>query len=102
MVKELKAKDGYEFECNIGEDYKGRETDEWGCAFIFLGDIGAEYNYCLDSGTNCSAIYKAEFEEYLSTNYDEYIHYEIDFDDEHWMENLENAMCEALIEFFEL
>lgn len=104
-VKELKEREDYEFECNIGESYKDKETDEWGCASVWIGDMGVEYNFCIDGGENYCAIYKMEFDHktgYAETDYDVYEHYEIDFDDEHWMENLENAMCKALIEFFEL
>ena len=106
-VDGLKAREDYEFECSMNEVYKECEDhDEWGCAFIFLNnEIGVEYNYCIDDGENCSGIYKTEINEktgYIETDYEDSIHYEIDFDDKHWMENLENAMCEALIEFFEL
>lgn len=101
-VKDLKARDDYEFECSMTDEYKDMETDEWGCAFVWLGDIGAEYNFCIDD-ENCSAIYKAEIEDdLLCTDYDTSIHYEIDFDDVEWEKKLEDAMCNALIKFFEL
>lgn len=104
-VEELKLHEDYEFECNMSEEYKDSEIDEWGCAFIWLNDIGVEYNFCIDSGENSCAIYKTEINEetdYMETDYDKYIHYEIDFDNENWKEELENAMCEALIKFHNL
>lgn len=104
-VEELKLDTDYEFECNMSEEYKDNEMDEWGCAFVWLNDIGVEYNFCIDSGENCCAIYKMEFNnktDYMETDYDTFIHYEIDFDNPKWKTELENAMCKALIEFFEL
>lgn len=113
-IEELKNKDDYFFECYMTkEEYNvelenGDVWDEWGCAEISLGDIGAEYNFCIDKSTseieNASAIYPTYINKdgYLATNTDNYVHYEIDFDNEHWKEEFENAMCKALIEFFEL
>lgn len=102
-IEDLKSQD-YEFECNIDESYKDKETDEWGCAFIWIGgEIGVEYNFCIDGGNNCCAIYKIElnFEtEYIETDYNLFEHYEIDFDDTDWKKKLEDAMCEAVIKFF--
>ena len=105
-IKELKARDGYEFECNMNESYKDIETDEWGCALAWIGnDKGVEYNFCIDSGENLCAIYKMELNEktgYMETDGNTFIHYEIDFDEADWVEKLENALCEALMEFFNL
>ena len=104
-VEELKEEELYEFECNMSDEYKDKETDEWGCAFVWLNDIGVEYNFCIDSGNNCCAIYKMEINEetdYMETDYDTFIHYEIDFDNENWEQELENAMCKALIELHNL
>jgi hypothetical protein len=106
-VNELKNREDYEFECNICEEYKDMITDEWGCAIVWLGATkGVEYNYCIqDDGTNCSAIYKMEYNEemdIIDTNYSEFVGYEIDFDDTEWTTSLENAMCQALIDLFDL
>lgn len=106
-VDKLKKHFEYEFECNLTEDYKDEDDcDEWASAFVWFGDIGVEYNFCIDNSTNeminSSAIYKTEINEYLTTDYDKFVHYEIDFDNENWMEDLENAMCKALIEFHNL
>lgn len=106
-VKELKNMDGYEFECSLFKKICERQNDIWGASFVWLGEkIGAEYNYCIqDDGTNCSAIYKMELDEktdYMETDYDKFVGYEVDFDDVKWRNKLENAMCQALIDFFEL
>ena len=103
-LKDLKARKDYSFECNINESYKNFETDEWGCALAWIGDDkGVEYNFCIDSGENCCGIYKMELNEktnYMETDYEDSIHYEINFDEVNWVEKLENAMCKALMEFF--
>lgn len=102
-VKELKEIKGYEFECNLEQHYKYMQTDEWGSAFIWVDDFGAEYNFCIDGTVNSCAIYKTQINpetEYVEIDYDTFIHYEIDFDDLSWKKKLENAMCEAVIKFF--
>lgn len=94
----------YEFECNIDESYKDLETDEWGCAYVWLNDLqGAEYNFCIDSGNNCCAIYKMEIneEDYMETDYSTFEHYEIDFSNVNWKEELEKAMYKVAKKFFE-
>ena len=89
----------YEFELNMDESYADIENiDEWGSAFL-QGENGGgvEYNFCKDSNDDCSAIYYFEQdEEYLSTNYDEDVHYEIDFNNENWEQELIDAMVKAL------
>lgn len=115
-VKELKRALGYNFHCNINKRTILKEIadtdcyDEWGCAYVSLGEtMGVEYNLCIDNTTNEnineSAIYRVDYDE----EYDEYatdettfIHYEIDFNNPKWKKELEDAMCEALIKFFEL
>lgn len=110
-VEDLKREEGYEFECNMSEEYKDYENhDEWGCAFVWLNnDIGTEYNFAIETYNDevftACAIYKTEINEnsgYMETDYDKYVHYEIDFGNPNWKEELENAMCKALIEFFDL
>ena len=90
----------YEFECNIDASYKDMKTDEWGAAYVWLDDIGVEYNFCIDSyGVNCCAIYKMEMkDELMETDYDTFVHYEIDFDKADWQNKLKGAMCDALEE----
>lgn len=111
-INELKKNKEYYFECNINKRSVLKEIadtncfDEWGCAFISVGDeIGVEYNLCIDDGENCSAIYKVDYDEKnncIETDYNTFIHYEIDFNNGKWKKELENVMCEALIEFFKL
>lgn len=106
-VKELKASAGYEHECNIDSDEEDVENDLWCAALTWFGEnIGVEYNLCIqDDGTNCSAIYRMELnkeEDSMETDYDDYVHYEIDFSDRNWKRKLENAMCEALLKFYGL
>lgn len=113
-IKELKTNKEYCFDCDIKKSRVLKEIadtdffDEWGCAFASLGDeMSVEYNLCIDNTTdeniNSSAIYKVDYDEdndCIETDYDKYIHYEIDFNNPNWKKELENAMCEALIEFF--
>lgn len=111
-IKELKNNKEYHFECNITKRRVLKEIadtncfDEWGCAFVSVGDkLGVEYNLCVDDGENCSAIYKIDYDEesgYIETDASTFTHYEIDFNNSKWKKELENAMCEALIKFFEL
>ena len=108
--EELKNNLDYEFECNMSEEYKDMEiNDEWGCAIIYFNDVGVEYNFCIDDGVNSCAIYKMKLDieniesmECWKTDYDTFIHYEIDFNNKGWVQELENAMCKALIEFYDL
>lgn len=107
LIKELKQNNAYEFECNMSKEYKAYENhDEWGCAFVWLGEnIGVEYNFSIDECESFCAIYKIEFNndtDYMETDYNTYIHYNIDFDNDNWKEELENAMCKALIKFHNL
>ena len=114
-IKELKKTEGYSFQCNVAKrilkeiadtDY----FDAWDCAYVSISDeIGVEYNLCIDNTTNeninCSAIYKTNYYaegDYIETDTSTYNHYEINFDNPKWKAELENAMCKALIEFFEL
>jgi len=105
-VEELKKSEKYEFECEISpETEEDDEADFWGAGYIWFGNIGVEYNYCVEDGENYCAIYKMDFDEergVWDTDGGTFIHYEVDFSDEKWKEKFENAMCEALIEFFKL
>lgn len=96
---------GYEFECNIEKpigDING--FDEWGAAFVWLDDIGVEYNLCIDdNGENCSAIYKIQMNnDVMSTDYSSFVHYEVDFDKKDWQDKLKATMCDALEELHNL
>ena len=93
----------YEWEINFDESYADIDCiDEWGAAFLWLDDnSGVEYNFCIDD-SNCSAIYKTEINEdgYMETNYDKFIHYEVDFTDTQWEKKLVEAMTIAAESFF--
>lgn len=115
-IEELKKHNDYHFYCDISKSRVLSEIvgipyfDEWGCAYVSLGEkMSVEYNLCIDNTTNENinecAIYKVDYDEEndeYTTDCDTFIHYEIDFDNDNWREELKNAMCEALIKFFEL
>ena len=77
--------------------------DEWGVATLWLNNKqGVEYNFCIDSGCNSCAIYKMETKSnWTNTDYSTFEHYEIDFDNANWIEELEKAMYEVAKKFFE-
>ena len=115
-IEKLKRTFPYDFYCNINK----RKTlkaiadtnclDEWGCAYVSFGeDKVVEYNLCIDNTTNEnineSAIYRVDYDEEndeYETDCSTFIHYEINFDNPKWRKELEDAMCDALIKFFEL
>lgn len=88
--------EAYSFECNMSEEYGTYNShDEWGCAIVSFGNIGAEYNFCIDGGKNLSAIYKTELNpatDCIETDTSTFIHYEIDFSNPEWKSELETAM----------
>lgn len=91
----------FDFECNMSKEYGVyAHHDEWGCATLWSedGKKGVEYNFCIDSGNDCSAIYKMTMndEGIAETDYSEYKHYEVDFSKENWEELLKIAMIHAL------
>lgn len=95
----------YHFDCELSEEYKDKACwDEWGCATLWLNDTqGVEYNFCMDNGHNSCAIYKMETNEEtgcIETDYSTFEHYEIDFNNANWKENMEKAMYEAAKKFF--
>lgn len=86
-----------EYEINIDKSYKNKDNiDEWGAAFCWINNNdGAEYNICIDGGLNSSAIYRTKFNEkteFMETDYDDFEHYEIDFDDIEWRDKLKKAL----------
>lgn len=104
-ILELKADEKYSFGCELSAEFSSYDNwDEWGCACVWFGDeIGAEYNFCIDNGHNCSAIYKMTMnkdEDIAETDYSTFVHYEVDFSKENWKDELEDAMCRALIDFY--
>lgn len=106
-VAELKKHPGYQFEHYLSKELSEEDGwDEWGAGFCWLnGDIGVEYNFCFHKGEeDYSAIYYMHLDDndYMATDHDRYIPYEIDFSDENWEEKFEDAMCKALIELHNL
>lgn len=115
-IKELRSNKDYNFYCDIKKRKVLKDVadtdcfDEWGCAYVSLGEtMSVEYNLCIDNTTdeniNESAIYRVDYDEECdeyATDDSTFIHYEIDFDNLKWKKELEHAMCEALIKFFEL
>lgn len=79
--------------------------DEWGIAELWRGNKGVEYNYCIDDGENCSAIYKTEINEktgYRETDYNSFIHYEVNFNDMNWKADLLNELHIAFEELHKI
>lgn len=82
-------------------------NDIWGAAIAWYGtEVGAEYNFCKeyteDEVVNSSAIYSMRFEgdpddpnSRITTDYDDYEHYEVDFRDPKW----EKKLCDTMIDF---
>lgn len=103
-INRIKNSLRYEFECNMCEEFKTYDIyDEWGCAYIFFKGYGAEYNFCMQSDGNYSAIYPMiceNYDESWETDYDFYEHYEIDFDNPNWEKELEKHMCQLMIDYF--
>lgn len=90
------------YEVNMNKTYKDiNPVDEWGCAYIWNGKIGAEYNYCIEGNENMCAIYfmyednKGEWH----TDSNRYVHYEIDWNDNRWRQKLIDKMVEVLKEW---
>ena len=94
----------YDYEININPDYVDKMYgDEWGAAFLWLddGNHGVEYNLCYQNGDCCSAIYKMGYDgEYIHTDHDMFSHYEINFNDPNWEQDLITAMKEAAEDFW--
>lgn len=110
-AREIKLSKDFDYECNLSKEevMSCDSLDKWGSAFVWVeGEqrYGAEYNFCDDnSGNNSSAIYKMTYNnetENWDTDYNTFVHYEIDFSDPYWRYRLEDAMCEALVELHQL
>lgn len=85
----------YEFELNISDEYKNfTDHSEWGAAFVWFDNgVGAEYNFCIQNGKNSSAIYRMRLRNgEWDTDYSDFRHYEIRFEDPDWAEALKKEM----------
>lgn len=93
----------YKFECNIPK-VNLSNLDIWEAAFIWYDDLGVEYNLCTEEENDSSAVYKmtADKSDGFETDYNQFVHYEIDPDNPYWQEDLEIAMCEAFIQLHHL
>lgn len=90
----------YEFECDFFKEMAFKDGTLPDAAHVWFGDVGVEYELCIENGENYSAIYKMnknESGEDFETDHDEYCHYEVDPNDPNMEKNLEIAMCKALI-----
>lgn len=91
----------YKFKLNMDDSYKQYiDYDEWGAAIIDFGIYGAEYNFYIKDGNNCSAIYFMEFNSntgYWDTDFNDFKHYEIDFNNYNWKIELEKEMYKFVI-----
>lgn len=106
----LKLYEELSFDCRITDEYATYDNhDEWGCAYAWINDIsGVEYNFCIECCSeseivNSSAIYRMSYNEeegIMETDYNSYIHYEIDFRDREWKRKLKEAMYNAFESFF--
>lgn len=103
-LEELMKDPMYEFECYMSNEYANYDSlDEWGSAFVWLGDRGAELNFCIDGKINSTAIYKTCLQDdKVCTDYDKFEHYEIDFSNNNWQKLLELKMCEVLCKLHDL
>lgn len=102
-IDNLKSSKQYHYECSISNEFRKYVCcDAWGCVSLTLGNIGVEYNFCVDDGENYSGIYKMEYNSDIGvfeTDPTVFVPYAIDFDNPEWEKDLENALCEALTDF---
>ena len=91
----------FHFSDEIIDMYMDKENiDEWGVATVTIdGLYGAEYNICIEDGNNESAIYFQELDEnnFWQTDFSNYKHYEIDFNNPNWKEDLKKEMKNYLL-----
>lgn len=104
MINTIKLSPLYSFECNVEVNNSYR----WDDAFIEYGKIGADYECYFDSANetnNYSIICRRFYDEVndtYETDYNTFIEYDIDFSNENWKGELENALIKAMIEFYNL
>ena len=92
----------YYADLDLDSLYQDKVDDTWDVAGVYTdlgwGDIGgAEYNYCFDGKEDNSAIYKTDGED---TYTDDWVPYEIDFDDPAWKQKLIDKMIECIEEWY--
>lgn len=103
-IKDIRNSNKFECEINISESYARKtDIDEWGCAFVWLNNIGVEFNFCKQSRLNCSAIYPVAYnadEDVMETDYCSWMKHHINFKHDNWKEELIDAMCRAMIKLY--
>ena len=103
LVENFKSDKQYNYECSISNMFKDFTCcDVWGCSSLTLGSIGVEYNFCVEDGDDYSGIYKMIRDEdtgVFETDPTVFITHTIDFNNSEWKKDLEDALCEALIDF---
>lgn len=97
----------WSYEICIDESYADIDCiDEWGMIQVWLEDkgIGAEYNYCVETYkgeklNSCAFYFMWEDKEAdnWKTDWNDYEHYEIDFNNTRWKEDIVEAMKEFII-----
>lgn len=104
----------FEYEINMDKSYRNIDSnliEEWAAAVLWIdstGNNGIEYNYSIDNTLgypiDSSAFYKFHDNEegYPTTDYDEFVSYQIDFNEYNWKEKLIKAMIEATKKLWDL
>ena len=95
-------KERYLFELNIDLNSIVNYKEElWGAAYVWYGNMGVEYNLCIDEEENRSAIYKMynPGTDWWTTDGSIFTPYEINPVHADWEEELKKAMFDALKEF---
>lgn len=91
--------------CVVTPDDRKNEDccDYWGAGFAWYKNYGVEYNFCVDGEENASAIYLMRYNpnmDYMETDHDKYIHYEIIFEEKDWKERFLEKMGMVLLNYY--
>ena len=91
--------------CVVTPDDRKNEDccDYWGAGFAWYKNYGVEYNFCVDGEENASAIYLMRYNpnmDYMETDHDKYIHYEINFEEKDWKERFLEKMGMVLLNYY--
>jgi len=78
--------------CVVTPDDRKNEDccDYWGAGFAWYKNYGVEYNFCVDGEEN----------DYMETDHDKYIHYEINFEEKDWKERFLEKMGLVLLNYY--
>ena len=91
--------------CVVTPDDRKNEDccDYWGAGFAWYKNYGVEYNFCVNGEENASAIYLMRYNpnmDYMETDHDKYIHYEINFEEKDWKERFLEKMGLVLLNYY--